>query len=102
MIGSSGPAPSADPTEVAARFAAEEQGWADRVFAQHTALPSGDCAGCGCYRRVRWPCVQIRIAERVREIVGKRAPHSVTEVAAPVPLVAVPARSKRHPASLPA
>ena len=64
MTDPSGP----DPIEAAARFVAMEPGWTDRVLAQHTARENGDCAGCGTYRPERWPCTQLRIANRALEI----------------------------------
>lgn len=54
--------------EAAAKFVAGEDGAAARLLSQHTRNDHGDCAGCGGYRPVRWPCVLVHIAERAREI----------------------------------
>ena len=60
--------------EAAARFAAEQSGWIDRVRGEHTRRPDGSCAGCGSYRLVRWPCVLIDIAGLAERIPNRRAP----------------------------
>ena len=57
--------------EAAARFAAEQLGWIERVRGQHTGRGDGSCAGCGSYRFVRWPCVLIDIAGRAEQLLGK-------------------------------
>ena len=62
------PERSPDPLDTAVRFAAEQPGWADRVLHQHKNDGDGCCTGCGDYRLVRWPCVLVHIATRVRAI----------------------------------
>jgi hypothetical protein len=56
--------------EAAARFAAAEPGWMDRVFAAHVRGEDGRCAGCATQAgpSVRWPCVMVYIATRAHEI----------------------------------
>ena len=60
--------------EAAARFAAAQAGWIERVRGQHIRRVDGSCAGCGCYRLVRWPCVLIDIAGHAEWIRNRRAP----------------------------
>jgi hypothetical protein len=63
------PTPS-DPLASAARFAAEQAGWVERVFDRHIQRPDGSCAGCGSYRLVSWPCVLVDIANRANQILS--------------------------------
>ncbi len=72
----SGPNTRRDPIEAAARFVAEEPGWIDRALAQHIRRNSGDCAACGDYRPVQWPCVLVHIANRAAEMIREHPSRS--------------------------
>lgn len=65
--------PLPSPIEAAALFLIDQPGALARVREHHTPLDNGDCAGCGVYRPVTWPCVLIYIARRADELSGERA-----------------------------
>lgn len=64
--------PRPSPIEAAALFLLDQPGAVARVHEHHAPLDNGDCAGCGVYRPVIWPCVLIYIARRAEELGGER------------------------------
>ncbi len=51
----------------AAILVAAQPGGADRLRARHRRRANGLCTGCGS-AHVRWPCVQVIIADRADQV----------------------------------
>ncbi len=99
MIDTSGTERSPAAIETAAWFVADQPGWIERTLARCVPNAHGDCAGCGSYRPVRWPCTQVWIAHTAQRLIRERAkPSAVPRREAP----ATPTRCATTPKKAPA